>query len=242
MTTVSVSRRSASMRSFWNQKARENAYWFVSSYGDYSTARNLDEFWASGKTIWSDLKNVIGYQPTGSDLVVEIGCGVGRLTRAISPEVGSVLAIDISDEMLNIARQAELPNVTLQSGDGFTLPPSASGARLVLAYCVFQHLPSQEALATYLQHMARVAKPGGTIAFTLVSRDWSSFLMPLMRARAFVREQLRLNANGPKGVYRKEWAGIRPSAGAVMRMSPIPLMCKEIPGERLVFWGRKSIE
>jgi ubiquinone/menaquinone biosynthesis C-methylase UbiE len=130
MTKASVSRRSVSMRSFWNQKAKENAYWFVSSYGDYSTTRNLEEFWASGKTIWKDLKNVIEYEPTGHDLVVEIGCGVGRLTRAISPEVGSVLAIDISDEMLNIAKQAELPNVTLQRGDGFTLPASASGASL----------------------------------------------------------------------------------------------------------------
>ena len=32
---------------------------------------------------------------------MEIGCGVGRLTRAIAPEVGIVFAFDLSAEMLD---------------------------------------------------------------------------------------------------------------------------------------------
>ena len=43
-------------RQFWDDKARENAYWYVSSAGPYQD-RNLDEFWASGQTIWNDLVN-----------------------------------------------------------------------------------------------------------------------------------------------------------------------------------------
>jgi hypothetical protein len=74
-------------RQFWDEKARENPYWYVSSAGPYE-GRNLAEFWASGPKIWNDLKSASGYLPTPSDTVVEIGCGVGRLTRAIAPEVG----------------------------------------------------------------------------------------------------------------------------------------------------------
>lgn len=237
MESANSSQRVASIRSFWNAKAKENAYWFVSSYGDYSAARDLDAFWESGRKIWSDLKKVTEYAPATDHNVVEIGCGVGRLTRAISPEVGSAVAMDISDEMLAIARQAGLKNVSFGRCDGFTLSQPTGSADLVLAYCVFQHLPSEEALASYLQDMARVVKPGGMIVFTLVPRDWSLHLMPLLRLRAFLRE--RFNPTGPKGVYRKEWVGIRPSRNAVMRMSPVPLSFVEIPGERWVFWGRR---
>lgn len=98
-----------SIKSFWNEAAETNPYWYVSSYGDYSAARNLDEFWASGRAIWTHIKRVTGYAPHSDDTVVEIGCGVGRLTRAIAPEVGRVIAFDISDSMLSIARQAPPP-------------------------------------------------------------------------------------------------------------------------------------
>ena len=84
---------------FWNEKARENPYWYVSSFGPYE-GRDLAEFWASGPRIWNDLKNAIGYAPSPAHTVVEIGCGVGRLTRALAPEVGRVEAFDISEEML----------------------------------------------------------------------------------------------------------------------------------------------
>ena len=85
-------------RQFWDEKARENPYWYVSSAGPYE-GRNLAEFWASGPKIWNDLKSASGYQPKRIDTVVEIGCGVGRLTRAIAPEVGRVFAFDLSAEM-----------------------------------------------------------------------------------------------------------------------------------------------
>src|ERR1700723_1930290 len=111
-----------SIRSFWNQAADENPYWYVSSYGSSNAGRNLEEFWASGQAIWSDIKKVTGYAPGTGDTVVEIGCGVGRLTRAIAPEVGRVIALDISERMLAIARQGMLPNAEFRAAEGFALP------------------------------------------------------------------------------------------------------------------------
>ena len=70
----------------------------------------LRSFGPVGGAIWNDVKRVTGYAPRAGDTVVEIGCGVGRLTRAIAPEVGRVIALDISERMLAIARQANLPN------------------------------------------------------------------------------------------------------------------------------------
>ena len=225
-----------SIREFWNAKAQEDAYWFVSSFGTYGHKRNLEDFWASGERIWSEIKGLIGYKPAPSARVVDIGCGVGRLTRAIAPEVGHVDALDVSEEMLEIAKKADLANVEWRLADGFTLGPLPDNcADLVLAYCVFQHLPSQEALETYLREMVRVAKPKGLIAFTLSPRTWATYLLPVLRVRAYLRE--RLGFAGPRGVYRKEYVGIRPSASRVHRISPVPLKCSVLMGDKLLFFG-----
>jgi ubiquinone/menaquinone biosynthesis C-methylase UbiE len=227
-----------SIRSFWNRAADENPYWYVSSYGAYDAARNLEEFWASGQAIWNDIKQVTGYAPGTGDTVVEIGCGVGRLTRAIAPEVGRVIALDISERMLALARQANLPNTDFRAAEGFTLPglPDES-ADLALGYCVFQHLPSEAALKSYLAEMHRVTKPGGIIAFTLVPRDWTTWLLPAFRVRAYFRE--RFSTGGAKGVYRKEWVGIRPSASAVCGVSPIRLDHRALDAHRMLYFGRR---
>src|SRR5487761_324274 len=156
------------IKSFWNRAAEQNPHWYVSSYGRFDADRNLDEFWASGRTIWMDIKRVTGYTPRSGDTVVEIGCGVGRLTRVIAPEVGRVIALDISEKMLAIARQANLPKVDFRVTQGFVLQGvSDRSVDLSVGYCVFQHLPSLIALKSYLAEMYRVTKAGGMIAFNL---------------------------------------------------------------------------
>lgn len=227
-----------SIRLFWDEAATENAYWYVSSFGPFGQERDLDAFWASGRTIWRQIKTVTGYSPVAGDAVVEIGCGVGRLTRAIAPEVGRILAVDISEKMLAMAREAGLPNVEFQRAEGFSLPGTPTGvADLALAYCVFQHLPSHRALSSYLGEMRRVVRPGGLIAFTLVPRDWKAWLLPALRARAYLREHIL--RRGPKGVYRKEWVGIRPSESTVFRMSPIALTRARLDAGRILYFGRR---
>ncbi len=223
-------------KDFWNRKARENALWYVSSYGSYAR-RDENEFWQSGQTIWNEIKVAIGYSPALCHTVVEIGCGVGRLTRAISPEVGTVFAQDISEEMLKIAEAQHLTNVTCMSTNGSDLASVKSCcADLVLAYCVFQHLPSLSVLGQYLQDMVRVAKPDATVAFTITPWTWRSALLPLLRSRRRVLDFF--TDSGPKELWRREWVGIRPSMQKVLALSPLPLKVKNLGGGRTLFWGQ----
>jgi SAM-dependent methyltransferase len=71
---------------------------------------------------------------TGGESVLEIGCGTGALTLPLAAAVGEhgrVVAVDISEPMLGVARQKvgerALHNVTLLLGDAqvFALEPSA---------------------------------------------------------------------------------------------------------------------
>jgi SAM-dependent methyltransferase len=224
-------------RRFWDEKAQENAFWYVSSYGPYA-GRDLQEFWASGVRIWGELKAAVGYEPKPADVVVEIGCGVGRLTRAIAPEVGQVHAFDLSAEMLAKARELPLPNATFHHADGKSLAGMPDGsADLVLAYCVFQHLPSEDVLGSYLKEMQRVARRGGLVALTLTPRGWRSALLPVSRMRRWVTE--KLDRSGPRGLFDRAWTGIRPSRAAVARLSGVPLQSVVLHGDKWLFWHRR---
>lgn len=231
MPTLSSSRR------FWDNKASENPYWFVSSFVDYDRP-DLDSFWRSGRRVWSEIQAHTGFAPRAGDLVVEIGCGVGRLTRAIAPEVGHVQAFDISRGMLDRAADGAPDNVSFHLTAGAGLNAAASdSADLVLAYLVFQHLPSLAVLARYLREMDRVVKPGGMVVFTTSPRDWRAFMLPFLRARARLVKALR--TKGPDGLYQREWTGIRPSKTMTQACSPIPLKMAALPHARWLYWGIK---
>ena len=224
-----------SSKDFWNRKAKENALWYVSSVGPYQ-GRDEQGFWESGQKIWHHIRSVIGYSPRKSDTVVEIGCGVGRLTRAISPDVGELIAQDISEEMLEITKGHGLPNVTYLCTDGFNLKAlDNASADVILAYCVFQHLPSLSALGEYLREMARVAKPDGRIAFTLQPRGFIDAMLPLLKVRRRLVEAIF--SSGPRELWRPEWVGIRPSIRRVLKLSPVPLVATDLGNGRILFHG-----
>ena len=58
--------------------------------------------------------------------VVEFGCGTGHFTQIVAPNAEQVVATDLSDEMLAVAREQlkKLPNVAIQKADveGTTFP------------------------------------------------------------------------------------------------------------------------
>jgi SAM-dependent methyltransferase len=223
-------------RQFWDEKARENPYWYVSSAGPYE-GRNLAEFWASGPKIWNDLKSASGYQPKRIDTVVEIGCGVGRLTRAIAPEVGRVFAFDLSAEMLAIAQSSvEAANASFHRAETPALAEIADGSvDAFVAYCVFQHLPNPGVLRDYLKTAARLLKPGGWLIFTMTPRTWRDSIAFALRARRWLVE--RRSSRGPHGLYRNEWYGIRPTIQEIEGLSPIKMKNLLLHGDKWLFFG-----
>ena len=225
-------------RKFWDEKARENPYWYVSSAGPYE-GRNLAEFWASGPKIWNDLKSASGYAPKRTDTVVEIGCGVGRLTRAIAPEVGQVFAFDLSAEMLTIARKSvDAANASFQQAKTPALAEIADNSiDAFVAYCVFQHLPDLEVLREYLKTAARVLKPGGTLIFTMTPRTWRDSIALALRARRWLVE--RRAAQGPRGLYRNEWYGIRPTIQEIGDLCPIKTRNILLHGDKWLLFGTR---
>ena len=101
--------------------------------------------------------------------VLDIGCGIGRIERALAPLVGSITAIDVSSGMIEEAQRRcrDLANVAFEQCGGRDL----AGFRdrsfdLVLAVDSFPYLfaADPEIVALHLRDAARVLRPGGAVA------------------------------------------------------------------------------
>jgi len=192
------------MEDFWDARAREDAFWFVDNRRTYG-AGDDPAFWEAGERAVEGLRAELGWQLSPNDVVVDVGCGVGRLTRALSNRVARVIALDVSSEMLARARRLnpDLANVEWLHGDGRSLNPVADGSvDGCISHVVFRHLPSPSITLGYIREMGRVLRPGGRAAFDL-STD------PLVHKRdRYKRRRLATALRlGPRGTANEAWLG-----------------------------------
>ena len=141
-----------------------------------------DEFYATGESDWEDFRrHWTHYRSDLGGTCVEIGCGPGRITRALAPDFDRVLGLDVSPEMIQRARQATPDNVELHQVEEPAIPMADGEADAVFSVHVLQHLDRFEAVRRYLAETRRVLRPGGSamLHITLLSTP----LRPWRRAR-----------------------------------------------------------
>lgn len=194
------------MRDFWDHRAEENALFFVDNRVRYDDP-DLERFWQSGREQLDRMQELLGVEIDDDD-VVEIGCGVGRMTRVLAERARSVRAIDVSQRMLAAARELNpgLDNVSWVAGDGQSLAGiDDESADVVHSYVVFHHIPDPEVTMGYLTEIGRVLRPGGWAGIQ-VSNDPAKHRLPPLRTRlqTIWRAMLR---HGPRGQTHRAWRG-----------------------------------
>ena len=170
MSAIDIEQQLRKMQSDWDQRARENARYYV------NTARQDwtdDAFFESGRRtveeeILTDMTNICQGTDPKQMRVLEIGCGAGRVTRALSEVFGEVHGVDISSEMIQQARQAlaDCSNAHLHNNNGkdlAVLPPVPFD--FAFSSIVFQHIPSREVIENYVREVHRVLRPGALFKF-----------------------------------------------------------------------------
>jgi len=192
------------MGAFWDARAREDALFFVDDRRTYGSAEEAS-FWAGGERALEAVLAAVDGRLQPTDEVVDLGCGVGGLTRALAARARSVRAIDVSGEML--ARTGELnghlTNVEWLQCDGLSLNGIGEGSvDAVISHVVFQHIPDPAVTLGYVAEMGRVLRPGGWAAFQ-VSTD-----PEVHRRRPGVRRRFAAAlGRAPRGQDRPEWTG-----------------------------------
>jgi len=170
MSDVDVEQQLQKMREDWDQRARENARHYVNTA---NTAWTDDEFFASGERtvaeeILTDLGNICQGKAPSEMRVLEIGCGAGRVTRALAKLFGEVHAVDVSGEMVRLATEAlrDFPKAFVYQNNGKDLAvvPNLQ-FDFAFSSIVFQHIPSREIIENYVGEVQRLLRPGGLFKF-----------------------------------------------------------------------------
>jgi SAM-dependent methyltransferase len=192
------------MGRFWDERAREDALFFVDDREPYGQADEA-RFWSQSERDLDRVLGTLGARIEPGDAVVDVGCGVGRLTRVLPERAQRVYAIDVSAEMLAQARahNGHLDNVRWIHGDGATLSPiPTAAADAVVSHVVFQHIPDPQVTYGYVAEIGRVLRPRGFGAFQ-VSNDPS-----IHRGTRLVADRVKaVVGRGPKGQGEPQWLG-----------------------------------
>jgi ubiquinone/menaquinone biosynthesis C-methylase UbiE len=125
---------------------------------------DADEFERAGRETASQLSRLFG----PGDVVMDLGCGIGRVARYVAPKCAQLWAVDASPRMLEIAqaRLNDLPNVRFARCEGTTIPAMADASvNVVYAVLVLQHLEREDAFLL-LRDVHRTLKLEGLAYFT----------------------------------------------------------------------------
>jgi SAM-dependent methyltransferase len=113
--------------------------------------------------------------PARCGRVLEVGCGHGALTRQVAARAGSVLALDLSPEMVRVARarSAAWPNVEYRVADVAEADLPDAAFDVVLSAATLHHLP----LEPTVLRLADAVRPGGLLVIQdLVTRPGLRFI------------------------------------------------------------------
>ena len=158
------------MRRDWDRRARENhRHYILDSRTDWSD----EDFFQSGEGtvayyVLTDMGNVCQGRKPADMKVLDFGCGAGRVTRALARVFGEVHGVDISSEMVRIARDTlqGVSNVKIHLSNGKDL--AVLGDELfdfAFAFSVFHHIPSKAAIADCIAEVGKHLHPGDLFKF-----------------------------------------------------------------------------
>lgn len=154
------------------QRSEAAAAYFRRNARDWDVIRALhvDEAEVEGQLV-----GMLPPAPIGA--LLDIGTGTGRILELMSPHVERVLGVDLSREMLNLARdrvgRVPLVNCSVRQADMYRLPVPGGSFDVVTVHQVlhFAEDPGQA-----IAEAARVLRPGGRLLIADFARHDLEYL------------------------------------------------------------------
>ena len=196
-----------------------------------------DEGWTANNQYHNSL---LRYVPENCENALEIGCGTGAFARALARRCNRVVALDLSAEMIRVARSrsSQFENLEFQLADAMTWSFPQSHFDFVCSIATLHHLEQRELLLKIEQTL----KPGGAlVVLDLVQSDSLAERMCDVVALG-VSGSLRLMHNGrlkPPREVRQAWEQ-HGKQDSYLTMGQVRALADEIlPGarvERCLLW------
>jgi SAM-dependent methyltransferase len=153
----------ATIQAGWDHAARVDPFFNIITIHGLTP----DEFWARGeREIDAMLERL---QPVSRGRALDFGCGIGRLTQALARHYERVDGIDISGEMVTLARgfNRRGKRCAFHVNQRDDLAVFEDGMfDLVYSMIVLQHMPAPLA-ERYVQEFIRVLAPNGAAVFEI---------------------------------------------------------------------------
>jgi SAM-dependent methyltransferase len=145
------------------------------SSSEYSSLREAWETHAQEWVAWSrrpghdsfdrfHREQFLSLVPAPGRLTVDVGCGEGRLSRALKAAGHNVVGVDCSATLVAAAREAE-PLIPVYLADAAMLPLADGEADLALAFMSLQDIDDMEGA---VRELARVLTAGGCLRVAIV--------------------------------------------------------------------------
>lgn len=119
---------------------------------------------------------LLGQIPKRCGQVLEIGCGIGRFSRLLAGRAESVVAIDLSPQMIRRARERSklYTNIEFVNGDVMTYHLPDEQFDCIATLTTLHHLPAER----ILRRISKALKPGGVfVGLDLYQRSTLSDLL-----------------------------------------------------------------
>ena len=177
---------------------------------------------------------LLRHLPSNCHDLLEIGCGKGGFARRLAERSEHVLALDLSTEMIRIARErsAQFPNLEFELADVLERPLPIESYDCIASSATLHHLP----FAEILLKMKAALKPGGVLLVLdlFEAAGLSDSLLNLLAIPVSV--SLRLIHQGrllPRREVRAAWAA-HERHDTYPTVSKVRAVCEEIlPGAKI---------
>jgi 2-polyprenyl-3-methyl-5-hydroxy-6-metoxy-1,4-benzoquinol methylase len=185
------------LRRTWEQHGQSDPLWAILTEAEKRGGRwDAGAFFATGREeIGALMRTLEAFgAPRRRQRALDFGCGVGRLTEALAEHFPSVDGVDISETMIQRARELSAhPDACryhVNTRGDLQLFEDAT-FDLVHSSIVLQHV-GRELAASYLTEFVRILRPGGVVHVQLPTTPrWTLGGLVLRVAPAPILDRLR---------------------------------------------------
>lgn len=167
--------------------------WFNEDYLKLYSNRNMKEAEEQVDFLLNALKL------NGNEKILDLGCGIGRHSLLLAKKGFSVVGVDLSPDLLKIARQNAVPfpdlDLTYIQGDMRNLDNLGQFDLVISIFTSFGYFETEEENLTVLKEIKKCLKPKGHF--------FLDYLHPYYVKNHLVPNEIRVIGNAEVGIHRE---------------------------------------